>query len=270
MRYSKAILTWVLVFLIINTIGATSEIMERARQGPEIALWKPFLWEYSSGFVVLVLIPLILKLDSRFPFRNSSWRIPGAVHLLATVPFSITHVAMMVGIRKAVYASLGENYDFGNLPVELLYEYRKDVLTYFLILGALYSWRRYRAQHSGAAYGEEPAELQFQVRNRGRSWRINAADIDWIESAGNYVLLHVGTATHPLRDTMKDIMARLGEPFYRLHRTIIVNLDRVDQTLPSPGGQLHVRLTDGTELKCSRTQRDGLQQQLENRSAVHP
>ncbi|MEQ8206230.1 MAG: hypothetical protein RIA65_08665, partial [Woeseia sp.] len=185
-------LAWLLLVLIVNTVGATSGLMDRARLGLEIALWKPFVWEYSSGIAVLVLIPLVLRLDSQLPFRDNAWKIPAILHLLATIPFSIAHVAIMVALRKAVYASVGEQYDFGHIPTEFLYEYQKDVITYFTVLAGIYGWRLFRSRQSGASYQQAErgtADLQFLIKDRGQTHRVKAADIDWIEAAGNYVLL---------------------------------------------------------------------------------
>jgi DNA-binding LytR/AlgR family response regulator len=65
---------------------------------------------------------------------------------------------------------------------------------------------------------------------------------------------------------MKGIEERLGDDFCRVHRSTVVNLACVDRTLPSSGGELFLRLKDGTELKCSRMLKDRLLQQLERRA----
>lgn len=257
---------WVLYMLIANTIGATSVLMERARMGSMGNIWEPFVWEYSSGIASLLLIPFILMLDRRIPVRAETWRRSILMHLAATIPFSLVHVGAMVSLRKAVYFLSGATYDFGNVPVELLYEYRKDLLTYFLILAAIYAYRMFRANHTGADYdgdsGNTRAEV-FLVKRRGLVHRVPPASVDWVEAAGNYVILHVGDTSHPLRDTMKGIAERLGEEFCRVHRSAIVNLSKVDSVVGLPGGDLLVRLGDGTEIRCSRT----LRAELENRLA---
>ena len=255
---------WALYFLVANFVGATSVIMERARQGIPIDTWEPFSWEYTSGFMTLVLIPLILWLDSLKPLRADSWKSAALMHIAATVPFSLLHVGGMVWLRKGIYALNGRSYDFGNVPVELLYEFRKDFLTYFLILGVIYAWRLFRASRSGAHYevNDSVREAQFVVKSRGLVQRIAASSIDWVEAAGNYVILHVGDSSHPLRDTMKGIGERLGSSFCRVHRSAIVNLARVASTQPTQSGDLFVRLDDGTELRCSRTMRIEFEGQL--------
>ncbi len=257
---------WVLLFGVLAGINSTSVLMEYARRGHAIEPWEPFTWEYTSAAGMLLLIPLILYAERRWPFTRDSWKAAATVHVGATVPFSLLHVGTMVGLRKMIYALQGRIYDFGNVPVEMLYEYRKDFVSYFFILGIVYAWRAIRQRQSGATYesvAKAEREARFLVRHRGRVSRVAAPEIDWVEAAGNYVLLHAGNRIHPLRDTMKEIETRLGPGFCRVHRSTIVNLSRIDRTASAPGGELYVTLDDGQELKCGRSYQDGLLRALE-------
>ena len=79
-------------------------------------------------------------------------------------------------------------------------------------------------------------------------------EIDWIESAGDYVNLRVRGEQHLLRETMAQIEARLDPArFLRIHRSTIVNIDRVRELEPLFQGQYLVRLRDGTKLTASRS-----------------
>src|SRR5205085_2817264 len=81
----------------------------------------------------------------------------------------------------------------------------------------------------------------------------NITEIDWIEAAGNYVRLHTGAAVHLLRDTMKRLEEQLGDArFVRLHRSTMVNLDRVRELQQAADGDWEVVLTDGTRLSAGR------------------
>lgn len=261
-----ATMLWVLLFAVLAGINSTSVLMEYARRGHAVEPWEPFAWEYTSAAAMLLLIPLILYVERRWPFTRDSWKAAAILHVGATVPFSLLHVGTMTGLRKMIYAMQGRVYDFGNVPVELLYEYRKDFVSYFFILGIVYAWRAIRQQRSGAAYesgAKAEPETRFLVRHRGRVSRVAAPEIDWVEAAGNYVLLHAGNRIHPLRDTMKGIESRLGPGFCRVHRSTIVNLSRIDRTASAPSGELYVKLDNGQELKCGRTHQDGLLRALE-------
>jgi two-component system LytT family response regulator len=97
----------------------------------------------------------------------------------------------------------------------------------------------------------------FAVRKRGSIELVPAADIDWIEAAGDYVRLHEGGRAHLLRATLRDVEERLDpRSFLRIHRSTIVRLDRIGRLIPRARGDYGVVLHDGTELRLSRTYRD--------------
>ena len=88
-------------------------------------------------------------------------------------------------------------------------------------------------------------------------------DIDWIQANGNYVLLHCGAARYSLRATLSGIGERLdGERFLRVHRTSIVNVDRIHEITPLFHGDFQIVLHDGTELVLSRRYRERLPEAL--------
>ncbi|MEZ5066205.1 MAG: LytTR family DNA-binding domain-containing protein [bacterium] len=102
------------------------------------------------------------------------------------------------------------------------------------------------------------------VKSGGRVFFLRADEIDWIEAAGNYVELHVGRESHLLRETMSRLERRLDpDRFLRIHRRIIVSLDRIKQLEGVSHGEYVVILKDGTRLGSSRGYRDGLQKLLE-------
>ena len=104
---------------------------------------------------------------------------------------------------------------------------------------------------------------RFVVKSGGRVYFVRAEEIDWIESAGNYVKLHVGGETHLLRETMTAIEAQLDpEAFFRIHRCHIVNIERVRELQPSFNGEYVVFLKNGTRLTLSRGYREKLQERI--------
>lgn len=104
---------------------------------------------------------------------------------------------------------------------------------------------------------------RIAVRNNGRVVFVKLADIDWIEAADNYVCLHCGRETHVVRETMNELEARLNPAqFIRVHRSSIVNLDRVRELQPWFRGEHRVVLRDGTQLTLTKTHRDKLESRL--------
>ena len=105
---------------------------------------------------------------------------------------------------------------------------------------------------------------RLMVKSASRVFFLKVDEIDWIEAADYYVKLHVGRKGHLLRETMSDMEAKLDpEKFLRIHRSAIVNLDRVKEMHAHFNGEYLVILHDGTELKLSRSRREQLQQMLD-------
>jgi two-component system LytT family response regulator len=101
------------------------------------------------------------------------------------------------------------------------------------------------------------------VKSGGRLFFLRIDEIDWIEAAGNYVRVHVGKEAHLIRETMNAIEGRLdAKMFLRIHRSRIVNMERVKELHPWFNGDYAVILRDGTKLMLSRGYRDKLQERL--------
>jgi len=117
------------------------------------------------------------------------------------------------------------------------------------------------AARAAAPSADIPERLA--IKNDGRVTFVRTGDIDWIEAASNYVRLHVGRETHLIRESMMGIEARLSPGrFLRIHRTTIVNLDRLRELQPWFSGEYIAILADGTRLKVSRGYREAVQRWL--------
>jgi two-component system LytT family response regulator len=110
---------------------------------------------------------------------------------------------------------------------------------------------------------DQPKTDRLVVKSGGRLFFLRADEIDWIEAAGNYVRLHVGTTSHLLRETMNAIEGRLDpEKFFRIHRSRIVNMERIQEMQPWLNGEYAVLLRTGTRLTLSRGYREKLQERV--------
>jgi two-component system LytT family response regulator len=104
------------------------------------------------------------------------------------------------------------------------------------------------------------------IKTNGRVIFLRAEEIDWIEAEGNYVRLHVGKESFLQRETISSLEARLdGREFPRIHRSTIVNIDRVQELRPWFQGDYCVILRDGTQLPLSRNYWEKLKQLLGRR-----
>jgi two-component system LytT family response regulator len=115
------------------------------------------------------------------------------------------------------------------------------------------------------AHGRDvPRRMErLAIKNAGQVSFVRVSEIDWIEAADYYACLHVGTRTHLLRRSMAEIDQELDQTvFCRIHRSTIVNLDRVRGLRLSVDGQYEVLLDNGTRLRLSRRYGKQLQSRL--------
>jgi two-component system LytT family response regulator len=97
------------------------------------------------------------------------------------------------------------------------------------------------------------ANDRILVKSSGEIFFLKSAEIDWIEAEGDYMKFHVAGKTHLMRETMARLEARLDpKKFIRIHRSTIVNVDRMRKLSPSFAGEYAVILHDGTKLRLSR------------------
>jgi two-component system LytT family response regulator len=103
------------------------------------------------------------------------------------------------------------------------------------------------------------------LKSGGEIYFLKAEEIDWIEAEGDYMKFHAGGRVHLLRETMGNLEERLDpKRFIRIHRSTIVNIDRVKKLSPSFAGEYAVILHDGTKLRLSRGYHERLQELMRN------
>jgi two-component system LytT family response regulator len=130
--------------------------------------------------------------------------------------------------------------------------------------------RRARAQHQLGARKlssitePPPRPSKLSIRDGDAIVFVPVDDIDWIEAADYYARIHARGATYIIRETLAHLEQQLDpERFVRIHRSTIVNLDRVQEMQPWFHGAFVVFLVDGTELRLSRSRREHLQSRLQ-------
>ncbi len=116
-----------------------------------------------------------------------------------------------------------------------------------------------------------PARHRFvdrlMVKHDGRVFFVKVTDVDWFEASGNYVRIHTGKVSHLIRETMQRVETTLDPSmFVRIHRAVIVNLDRIRELQPWFAGDYVVILRDGRQLKLSRTYREHLNSRMQRLS----
>lgn len=252
---------------IVESLSDQHLLLRTGAQNPNL----PWLSQASSHGVILALTPFITFMLSRFPLTAEVWKVNLLVHAVATIAFSVVHILAMVAIRKAFSPVIfGVPYEFGLTDVSVwLYEFRKDVLTYTLI-AALFWLNRMVEQRALDERGaqRDASDLQrLTLKSGGRSFFVNAPDVIWAKAAGNYVEVVTEGRVYLARMTLTELsrlLSAAGDRHVRVHRSHIINLDRVSEIVPTGEGDVLLRLETGAEVPGSRRYRA----QYENRFAT--
>ena len=101
------------------------------------------------------------------------------------------------------------------------------------------------------------------VRSQDRAWFVRVADIEWVEAADYNVRIHTSERTYTTRETLSGLAEQLDpRRFIRVHRSTIVNIDRVREVQPYFHGAYILLLQDGTEIRLSRARRRAFEEAL--------
>ncbi len=99
------------------------------------------MWEYTSAISAIILVPVFMAFCLKKPLYWSLFKKHFGWHLLASVAYALLHVTIMVALRKLIYLTQDQSYQFGHLLSEFFYEYRKDAATYISIVILTYSYQ---------------------------------------------------------------------------------------------------------------------------------
>lgn len=252
---------WALVALVgvaVATINASSDMIEMERAGLDRAWWEPIVWEGTSAAIIVALAPLIGWAVRRWPPSLDSLLRFGLTHLALTIPFALIHIAVIFVTREAIYWALGQRYGFfdDGVAITMVYEWRKDVLTYAAIASVYWLYDFARARQTPAP---QPNADRIEVRDGSSTIYLAPADVLTVEAAGNYVEFRTAARAHLVRGTLASWEVQLtARGFVRVHRSRLVNRARISAIKPTASGDVEITLDDGRVVAGSRRYRDAL------------
>jgi hypothetical protein len=202
--------------------------------------------------------PLLVALTRRFPLPGSrGWR-NASIHALGAV--GLAFMLIVVSCFLAAWILLGDALptaaDVGSQLAAnwLLLVFAISAFT--AISHAVHFFPR-RIAEAQPSPSSRPTRVA--VKTRGRLGYIEIDSIEWIESQGNYLALHVGAHAHLIRETLANFERRLDpHKFVRVHRRTIVAVDRISGLQPLANGDSTLTLHNGRELRASRSYREAL------------
>lgn len=248
-------------FWLVNGLSAAEEWRRAGEPGGWV---RALTLEGTSNLLIFALFYPVALLERRFPAAPGRWRIALPVHLAASLGFSIVHVVGMWLLRAGLWPVLFErSYGLESLGPQFVYEYRKDLLSYALILAilAVMRAREEALQSAAAARADARRDHVVTLRCGGRELRLPAAEILCASAAGNYVEVRTATGVHLARITLsalEEMLSEAGADPVRLHRSHLAARSAIRELIPGADGDAQVRLADGFALPVSRRYRANL------------
>jgi two-component system LytT family sensor kinase len=190
--------------------------------GPNVAAWKPFVWELSSGLTVLALLPIVIRFERRFRLDSRPRGRALLAHTAGLLVFSAAHTTGMVILRELAYASMGESYEFGSISIRGFYELQKDVLLYSVILVIVFAVREFRVRRASELRAAELAAEAGEARLRHLTAQIEPHFLfNSLNAISNRMHEDV-----PAADRMISQLGELLRAAYESDRSVLVPLER--------------------------------------------
>lgn len=199
--------------------------------------------------------PFIWLSAVRFPIRGPRRWAHLALHVVAGVAFvALLNVLAVVPWAVARGGEVAVREFFGLAAYGFTTHVHAALIVYFVIVGIAHLGRREPEEEPSP---DAVALDRLTVEREGRVKLLSVDEIDWIEAAGDELRVHAADEVYRLRERLRTLEARLDPGlFARIHRSTIVNLDRIEELHHFSHGDYDVLLEDGTRLRMSRSYRD--------------
>jgi hypothetical protein len=242
-------LYWAVFLMVLEP----DNVVRAIRAGYQLSFGHEAVRIIGAALVGAAVTPVLLLMTERFPmsgkfrWRNALVQLGGAA-LLAFGLITLSCILAAWAFERRWMPSTP------NVRDELVSNWALLVfaLAFFTAIAQTIRFSRLSS-------GNETSPLRTDfptrvpVKSRGRTSFVEIASIDWIETQGNYLSLHVGTRQHLIRDTLAHFEAGLdARQFVRIHRRAIVSTSRIQDIRAEGNGDATLRLIDGSELRVSR------------------
>ena len=264
----KLALAMAAIFLLVLTLitvgNAESMLSEFAAAGVHETVAHVWIWQITSVTAWLcVTVPIWWGVARARPPRFG-WPMVALLFLIGLPIASGLHIGLTILLRKFVYLFYGETYHFqGDIANPYVYEFRKDIATYFqfVALAAICQWLLARVGTAVPVLVEEGG--RFVAVNDGTvTHQVPVDDIVQVVAAGNYVEIERNGRALLHRATLATMAAELGPRFVRIHRSRLINREAIRRIETNQSGDFEVVLSDGSIAKGSRRYRAALEQRL--------
>lgn len=251
---------WVAFAITFWTISTQTMIADKIRNDLPYDLKALYMIEGSSGVAALLMIYFVVSWSGRFPFNPNHITEYILRHLLGSVIFSLGHVGLMALFREMLFNNYIGNFVSDNIFTTLIYEYRKDFSLYVTLVVIIAGYRLYREKKQLESQSNHKNSDRMLIKTRTGEKLIERDDIEWLKAAANYVEIHTDNHEYLVRTTMAEMERRLNSSnFARVHKSFIVNLNKINEITPTESGDFRISLTSKVVIPLSRRYRESLE-----------
>jgi two-component system, LytTR family, response regulator len=194
-------------------------------------------------------IPLIVFVTAFDSYAIKAFDIHALDYILKPLD---SHRLSIAIAKVAKYISLKNELDHTQKLVRLVADFTGDDCEDIL-----------RKLASGETLATQSFPDVLAIKDGSEITRVNISDIQWVDAAGDYMCVHTTDQTHIMRKTMKELDQQLDPKiFVRVHRSAIVNIQYVQKLISHISGEYHLILSNGSELKVSRSHRDKVKEMI--------
>jgi hypothetical protein len=250
---------WLLFLLVLEP----DNILRAMHMGGGLVWTQELLRITAASTLGAAITPLLLVQVRRFPIEGNIWWRNAVIQVVgsAIMAAGLIVVGCLLADRflasehRPLARALGEEF-VANWTLLVF-----CIAGFVAIAHAVRFFLQIKQLEQTAASASESLNylVRVPVKARGRTIFVELANVDWIETQGNYLALHVGPTIHLIRESLARLEPRLNpEHFARVHRRTIVAVDRIREITSLGAGDASLRLKDGTEIRLSRGFRDRL------------
>lgn len=257
-------LAWAGLVLLNMVVTARSQIIALQRNGVEYYPLHAWLMEGTSALFLVAAFAIVVLLARRFPLDQLlvDWRI-GLAYLAGSLAFSAIHMAGMFGLRFALWPIfLSSPYDAPSSVLgNFVFEYQKDIVVYIVAVLGMYLFKSMMDARRTVEAARQDARTAHRITLKCgvRSIYAEAGDFICAKAAANYAEAVFGDARYFARISLTELESQLksaGIRAARVHKSWLINLDRMTEVIPSGDGGRIVTLSSGQDVPVGRRYRE--------------
>jgi hypothetical protein len=253
-------LYWLVFLLVLEP----DNVLRASQAGYALPLGREAIRIAGAAALGTAVTPLLTWLAGRIPMGGAQlWR-HAAIHLIVNACVALLLIISSCflaawGFERQVAPSLDE------VRVQLAANWTLLVFALCAFTAIAQLVRSIRCTHevrsvvADSKIARTERAERIAIKTAGRLRFVEQVSIDWLETQGNYLALHMGSNVQLVRRTLTDFETELdADRFVRIHRRMIVAIDRIKEMKPLPNGDAMLQLHDGHELRMSRRYRDAV------------